>query len=291
MSEIPIHPLRTIFPHISDQDIPAFIPGKEPYQLGADSLAQPGVPAGEVTKYHWVNECIYPGTERDYWVYVPRQYDGTKPANLMVFQDGALFLGPDVNAPLVFDNLIHKGEMPVTIGLFVNPGSKGPGLPIYGGSDNRSSEYDALGDLYVRFLLKELLPEVQKNLNITTDPAGCAICGISSGAICAFNAAWERPDCFSKVVSFCGSFTDIRGGHNFPSMVRKNERKPLRVFLQSGAHDLNIIFGSWPLANQAMDAALAYRGYDYQFVFGEGYHSIKHGGSIFPDTLRWLWRK
>ncbi len=208
----------------------------------------------------------------------------------MVFQDAQLYLGPQTNIPVVFDNLIHKQEMPVTIGLFVSPGDKGPGSPILGGSDNRSFEYDSLGDQYARFLLEELLPQVEKDYKITADPDGRAICGISSGGICAFTVAWERPDAFRKVVSHCGSFTSIRGGHTYPSLIRRTEAKPLRVFLQSGAKDLDVVFGNWPLANQEMATALAYRDYDYQFVFGEGGHSLKHGGAIFPDTMRWLWR-
>jgi enterochelin esterase family protein len=262
----------------------------EPYHPGPDATRQEGVPEGQVTKYHWTSEKVYPGTARDYWVYVPQQYDPAQPACLMVFQDGALYLGPDVNAPVVFDNLIHRREMPVTIGVFVQPGDKGPGMPLWGGQDNRSIEYDSLGDAYARFLLEEILPAVEKSYAITSDPAGRAICGISSGGNCAFTAAWERPDAFSKVVTHCGSFTNIRGGHNYPSLIRRNAAKPLRVFLQSGANDLDVVFGNWPLANQDMASALAYRGYDYQYVFGEGGHSLKHGGAIFPDTLRWLWR-
>jgi len=275
---------------IPPKDLPAFAAGAEPYTLGPDSLLQPGVPRSELIKNHWKSEHFYPGTERDYWLYIPQQYNPAEPTCLLVFQDGGLYLNPEINIPVVFDNLIHKGEMPVTIGLFVNPGDKGPGLPIYGGNDNRSVEYDSLGDQYARFLLEELLPEIGTRYNITGDPAGRAICGISSGGICAFNVAWERSDAFSKVVTHCGSYTNIRGGHNVASMIRKAERKPLRVFLQSGEHDLNVIFGNWPLANRDVAAALAYREYDYQFVFGEGYHTLKHGGSIFPDTMRWLWR-
>ena len=275
---------------IPPKDIPAFAPHEEPYSLGPDSKPQPGVPRGQVIQQRWVSERIYDGTARDYWLYVPQQYKPAQPTCLMVFQDGALYLGPDCNAATVFDNLIYKGEMPVTIGLFVNAGDKGPGLPIYGGSDNRSIEYDSLGDRYARFLLEELLPEIRKRYAITGDPAGRAICGLSSGGMCAFNVAWERPDAFGKVVTHCGSFTNIRGGHNVPAIIRKTERKPLRVFLQSGVHDLDVIFGNWPIANQDVAAALAYCGYDHKFVFGEGYHSLKHGGAILPDTLRWLWR-
>lgn len=272
------------------KDQASFAMGAEPYKLGPASMPKPDVPQGTVTQYHHISQTIYPHVERDYWVYVPQQYDAAKPACLMVFQDAQFYLGNDVYAPTVFDNLIDSGEMPVTIGVFVSPGDKGPGNPIYGGKDNRSFEYDSLGDQYARFLLEELLPEVEEKYNITSDPAGRATCGMSSGGICAFTIAWERPDAFGKVISHCGSFTDIRGGNLYPSLVRKTARKPLRIFLQSGEKDLNVIFGSWPIANQDMAAALAYREYDYQFVFGEGYHSLKHGGAIFPDTLRWMWR-
>jgi enterochelin esterase-like enzyme len=139
-------------------------------------------------------------------------------------------------------------------------------------------------------LIEELLPEVEARYTITADPAGRAICGMSSGGICAFTAAWERPDVFGKVVSHCGSFTDMRGGHNYPPLIRKTERKPLQVFLQAGEKDLDVIFGNWPLANLEMAAALDYRDYDYKLVYGEGYHTLKHGAAIFPDTMRWLWR-
>lgn len=265
-------------------------PLQEPYSPGPDSLVKEGVPQGKLTRYRHVGQKIYPGVERDYQVYVPQQYDASQPAALMVFQDGAMYLENKVNATTVFDNLIHSGELPVTIGVFVEPGEKGPGMPIWGGSDNRSFEYDSLNDNYARFLLEELLAEVEKEYSITTDPAGRAICGISSGGICAFTVGWERPDAFSKVVSHCGSFTNVRGGYNYPFMIRMAEPKPLRVFLQSGAQDFDLVFGNWPLANRSMASALEYQGYDYQFVFGEGGHTLKHGGSIFPDTLRWLWR-
>jgi enterochelin esterase family protein len=278
------------FRGISKKDQAAFMPGFEPYALGPDSIPQTGVPRGEIIKYHHKSEQIYPGVERDYWVYVPKQYSGTQPACLVVFQDGGGYLGSQICVPIVFDNLIHKGDMPVTIGLFVNPGDKGPGNPEYGGTDNRSYEYDSLGDLYARFLIEELIPQAAQTWQITNNPAGRAICGMSSGGICAFTAAWERPDTFGKIVSHCGSFTDIRGGHNYPSRIRKSERKPLRVFLQTGSHDIDVIFGSWPIANQDMAAALAYREYDFQFVLGEGYHTLIHAGAIFPQTMRWLWR-
>jgi enterochelin esterase-like enzyme len=208
---------------------------------------------------------------------------------LMVFQDGGKCLA-EAHAPIVFDNLIHRRELPVTIGLFVDAGDSGPGSPIYGGSDNRSLEYDALHDRYARFLLAELLPAIRQHYAIVDDPDGRAICGFSSGGICAFTVAWQRPDAFRKVVSHCGSFTNIRGGHVYPSLVRRSAAKPLRVCLQTGARDLDILPGSWPIANQDLAAALAYRGYDYQLVVGEGGHTLKHGAAILPETLRWLWR-
>jgi enterochelin esterase family protein len=177
------------------------------------------------------------------------------------------------------------------IGLFVDPGDRGPGLPLWGGTDNRSVEYDSVTDAYARFLLEDLVPQLQNEYSLSSDPACRGIAGTSSGGIAAFTVAWQRPDAFSKVISFVGSFTDIRGGNQYPSLIRKTERKPLRVFLQSGAKDLDIVFGNWPIANQDMAAALAYRDYDYRFVFGEGGHSAKQGAAILPDAMRWLWRE
>src|SRR5215212_8082246 len=204
-------------------------------------------------------------------------------------------------APVVFDNLIHKKEMPITIGLFINPGTRpstNPAASGRGGS-NRSFEYDTLGDQYARFLLDEILPEVQKNLKITDDPEGRAICGASSGGICAFTVAWERPDQFRKVLSHIGSFTAIayrpnnpnsRGGDIYPTLIRKTPPKPLRVFLQDGANDLDNAHGNWHLANQQMAAALKFAKYDYKNEWGTGKHDGNHGGAILPDSLRWLWR-
>ena len=263
----------------------------EPYKLGPDAQVQPDVPQGEIIQGRWVSEKVYPGTERDYWLYIPQQYDGSKPACVMVFQDGGGYAqrkGPSP-VPIVFDNLIHKGEMPVTIGIFLNPGvipPAGKGRP----RKNRSFEYDTLSDQYARFLIEEILPMVEKKYRLTTDPERRAICGISSGGICAFTVAWERPDYFRKVLSHVGSFTNIRGGHVYPALIRKTEKKPLRVFLQDGANDLDNLHGSWPLANQQMAAALKFKGYDYRFEFGEGGDTRIHGGSLLPESLRWLWR-
>jgi len=263
------------------------------YQLGPDSLTQEDVPRGEVTKYHWSSK-IFPGTERDYWVYVPKQYEAAKPACVMVFQDGGGYVNTNTNGqwrvPTVFDNLIAKKEIPLTIGIFINPGEVPPAEPGQKSRSNRSFEYDSLGDQYARFLLEEILPEVGKKYNLTKDPDGRAICGISSGGICAWTVAWERPDEFRKVLSHVGSFTNIRGGNVYPSLIRKTEKKPIRVFLQDGAKDLDNLHGNWPLANQEMAAALKFMGYDYKFEFGTEGHNGKHGGAILPDSLRWLWR-
>ena len=263
----------------------------EPYQLGSDSTTQPSVPRGEVTKHAWTDSNAYPGTERDYWIYVPKQYDPKKPACLMVFQDGQNYIAKDVRAPTVFDNLIARKEMPVTIGLFITPGKRTSGAATtQEAKQQRSIEYDTCDATFAKFLLEEMIPEVKKKYAITDDRQGHAICGMSSGGICAFTAAWERPDYFSKVVSHCGSFTNIRGGHNYPSLIRRTEPKPIRVFLQSGTNDNDNDRGNWPIANQDMASSLRYKKYDYRFEFGEGGHTLKHGGMLFPDTMRWLWR-
>ena len=262
-----------------------------PFVLGPDSERQPGVPRGEVVARSWDASSIYPNTERDWWIYVPAQYRDAEPAALMVFQDGALYLdetGP-VRVPVVFDNLIHSGEMPVTIGVFVNPG-RFTGDDPEGPTRNRSTEYDTLSDQYARFLLDEIIPDVRRTYRITDDPDRWAIGGISSGGICAFTVAWERPDRFRKVVSHVGSFTNIRGGHVYPDLVRRSAPKPLRVFLQGGTRDLNLRFGNWWLANQQMASSLEFAGYDFRTAWGEGGHNLEHGGSVFPDTMRWLWR-
>jgi enterochelin esterase-like enzyme len=265
------------------------------YVLGPDSQPQPGVPRGSIVRFRWEHSAIFPGTVRDYWVYAPAQYDPAQTAGLMVFQDGGGFVGVDgaYRVPVVFDNLIHKGQMPVCLGLFVDPGQcPGKPAPDYLPDRPRQIEYDTLSDRYVRFLLEEIVPEVRKDYRLTDDPNQWAIGGASSGAICAWTAAWERPDRFRKVLSIVGSFADIRGGHNYPSLIRKTKpRKPLRIFLQSGANDLDWEFGHWPLANQEMAAALKWAGYDYRFVFGNGTHSGAHGAAILPEALRWLWRE
>ena len=286
--------LRQMLPGIPEQDLGRFaqsLAGSEPYALGPDSMPQEGVPRGTLTARVKTPGAVYPGVAHSYSVYVPAQYKPIEAAALMVFQDGARYLGPEANATTVLDNLIHAGALPPTIAVFVEPGAEGPGLPIYGGPGNRSIEYDALGDAYARFLLDELLPAALQGLSVSTDPALRTICGLSSGGICAFNVAWERPEAFGKVVSHCGSFVNIRGGHELAPQVRCSVRKQLKVFLQTGMNDLNIVFGHWPNANRDLAAALDYRGYPHRLVVGEGGHSLAHGGAVFPDTLRWLFQE
>jgi|RhiMetdeSRZDD1v2_1073273.scaffolds.fasta_scaffold05516_11 enterochelin esterase-like enzyme len=261
----------------------------EVYETHPDSRERQDVPKGTVKQMPPWQSKIFEGTKRDWWVYVPAQYRPENPAAVMVFQDGA---GPKDYVPMVFDNLIAKGDIPVMVGIFINPGTRADG------GSNRSFEYDTLSDQYARFLLEEILPEVEKTVKLRHDAASRAISGASSGGICSFTVAWERPNEFSKVLSWIGSFTNIaagktlrEGGHNYEAMVRKTlPRKPIRVFLQDGANDLDNANGNWPLANQTLAKSLAYAGYDYKFEFGHGFHSNRHGRAILPDSLRWLWR-
>lgn len=260
--------------------------------LNAGVAGADDVPKGEVTKYQFDHSKVFPGTVRDYWIYVPKQYDPSKPACLYVNQDRIQF-----NAPAVFDDLIAKGEMPVTIGVFVThgrvPAPDEKALDRF----NRSYEYDGLGGNYARFLLEELLPEVESKttadgrpIRLSKDGNDRAIGGSSSGAICAFTAAWERPDSFRRVFSAVGTYVGLRGGNNYPTLIRKTEPKPIRVFLQDGSNDLNIYGGDWWMANQEMERALTFAGYEVEHAWGEGGHNGKHATEIFPDAMRWLWK-
>lgn len=264
------------------------------YKIGPLAEVNPAVPHGKVTQMPPLESKIYPGTTRDWWVYVPAQYNASKPACLMVFQDGHDYVKADGNwrVPTVFDNLIASGDMPVTIAVFINPGNdvtKNPKPQNAWRVTNRSIEYDTLGDTYTKFLLEEVIPLVAKDYKLTDDPDGWAISGASSGGICSFTVTWERPDKFHKVYSTIGSFTNIRGGNAYPYLIRLTERKPIKIFLQDGKNDLDNPYGHWPLANEMMFAALTYMHYDVKFVQGDGQHNSKHGGSIFPDAMKWLW--
>lgn len=258
-----------------------------------DRVVHDDVPQGKITTSEFADSRIFPGTKRPFSVYVPAQYDPDKPANLMVFMDGTGYARPNgsFRVPVVFDNLIHQQAMPVTIAVFVNPGSVPPTRERARPRSNRSFEYDSLGDRYARFLIDEFLPVALREFKVSENPADRAVCGISSGGICAFTVAWERPDQFGKVLSHIGSFTNIRGGWAYPGLVRKtkNQPKPLKVYLQEGKDDLNNLHGNWPLANQDLAAALQFAGYNYKLVMTEGGHSSRWGGEELPDALRWLW--
>ena len=258
-----------------------------------DAIVQVGVPKGELLKFEFATSKIFPGTTREVTVYVPKQYDPAKPACVYINQDGLQW-----GAPVVFDNLIARGDLPVIVGVFVRPG-------VLKASDgaaaldrfNRSYEYDGLGDGYARFLLEELLPAVQtkktsdgRAIRLSASGNDRAIGGSSSGAICAFTAAWERPDAFSRVFSNVGTFVGLRGGDIFPTLIRKYEPRGLRVFLVDGSNDNNIYAGDWWMANQTMERALVFSGYEVNHVWGEGGHNGKHGTAVFPEAMRWLWR-
>jgi len=261
---------------------------QENYPPHPDSIEKEGVPKGEVKgPFKWESK-IFPGTVRDYWLYVPKQYDASKPACVMIVQDG-LGKANGWKIPTVLDNLIHEGAVPVQIGIFVSPGVVPAANEDAQPRFNRSFEYDGMGDRYARFLIEEILPAVKKEYNLSEDPNDYLIAGSSSGAIAAFTAAWERPDQFRRVFSSVGTFVGLRGGNEYPIMIRKHETKPIRVFLQDGANDLNIYGGSWFHSNQQMLSALEFAGYDVKHVWGEGGHNGKHSTAILPDGLRWLW--
>src|SRR6185436_8939703 len=250
------------------------------------------VPKGEVLKFIFAQSKIFPGTSRDYWIYVPAQYTPDKPACVYFNQDGIQW-----QAPAVFDRLIQNREMPVTIGVFVMHGRvKAADTNSALDRFKRSYEYDGLGDNYARFLLEELLPEVESKktsdgraIRLSTNANDRAIGGSSRGAICAFTAAWERPDAFSRVFSAIGTYVGLRGGDQYATLIRKYEPKPIRIFLQDGSNDHNIYAGDWWMANQMMERALTFSGYEVNHVWGEGGHNGAHGTQLFPDAMRWLW--
>ncbi|HEX2583619.1 MAG TPA: alpha/beta hydrolase-fold protein [Steroidobacteraceae bacterium] len=300
---------------VSVKSIAADIPR---YELTEDSLAHEGVPHGRLEGPFEFHSNIINGTVRRYWIYVPVQYTTTKPASLLVFQDGQRATNPEgsLRIPNVLDNLIAKKEIPVTIGVFITPGNLSEHYPDnlgMGNPDHRKEEYDALDDRYTRFLIDELLPEVSKKYQLRSDPSQRIIGGTSSGAICAFTVAWHRPDYFRNVISIIGSFTSIGyqpakdnlvipGGDLYPGMIRKTAIKPIKIFLQDGSNDLNNEHGNWFLANQQMLSSLEWANthadetkapgprYVINHVWGDGNHSDNHGGMLMPDILRWMFK-
>jgi enterochelin esterase family protein len=289
------------------------------YPLGPDSLPRAGVPKGKLEGPFEFKSQVLAGTVRRYWLFIPAQYTGTTPANVLVFQDGQRAINPTgpLQVPQVLENLVASGDIPVTIGIFITPGHRAETYPDNlgtGNPNNRAQEYDSLTDAYSRFLIDELLPEVGKTYRLTDNVDGRAIGGTSSGAICAFTVAWHRPDVFRKVISMIGSYTSIAyrpatadapmvpGGDLYPTLIRKTPVKPIRIFLQDGSADLNNAHGNWFLANQQMLSALTFANsaadqrkdtgarYDVKHEWGDGAHSDAHGGALLPDILRWMWR-
>ena len=248
-----------------------------------------GIPKGAIKGPFVWKSNIYAGTERNYWIHVPEQYDAGKPACLMVVQDG-LSRAEGWQLPAVLDSLIASKEIPVMISVFIDHGTVAAAGEEEYPRFNRSFEYDAMGDRYARFLLEEILPEVEQSYNISNDPDDRSIAGASSGAIAAFNVAWERPDAFRRVLSTIGSYVGLRGGEEFPKLIRVTEPKPIRVFLEDGSNDLDIYAGGWWTANQSMLSALTWAGYEVNHKWGEGGHNSKHAASILPEALVWLWK-
>ena len=275
------------------------------YQLGPDSFPREGVAKGDVRGPFVLPSQAYPGTQHTYWVYVPAQYDPAVPATLMIFNDGQAFknMEGDLRAPNVLDNLIDRREIPVMLSVFINPGrtpeQPEPTPQEWGDrTTNRPTEYNTLDDKYARVIVDELMPVLYKEYNISKDPERHGIGGASSGAIAAFTVAWERPNEFRKVLSLIGSFTNLRGGHAYADIVRKTEQKPIRIYLQDGRNDNRGIGRDgnyderrdWFFQNVRLMQALRDKGYDLNYQWGMGKHSQKHGGAVFPDMLRWLWR-
>jgi enterochelin esterase-like enzyme len=292
-------------------------PAPAPPPLAGDALQHPGVPTGTLSDRLTLRSQAYDGMVSNYWIYVPAQYDAKTPAAVMVFQDGEGYLNRNGGHPALnaLDNLIAAGKIPVMIAIFTNPGdiAASPGTPTYSfveayskkwsrtlKDSMRSTEYDTVSDRYDRFLLNELIPEVAKRYNLRTDAYSRAITGSSSGGICSFNAAWQHPEAFSRVISWIGSFTAIQwkedpanpdGGQDYPEKILREPHHNIRVWIQDGNNDQeNPNYGSWPLANIRMANALKLKGYDFRFTFGKGPHSQAEGAAEFPEELVWLWR-
>jgi enterochelin esterase-like enzyme len=288
-------------------DLPAFTP---------DSYQQPGIPVGTLSARLSFISNIYDGMQNDYWIYVPVQYDAKTPAALMVFQDGEWYLDRHGNIAVlnVIDNLIAQKKIPVMICVFINPGdiSLSEGTPTFKfvkaysekwqrtmKDSMRSTLYDTVSDRYVRYLRDEILTEVAGKYNIRKDAYSRAITGLSSGGICSFNAAWQMPDQFSRVISWIGSFEGIQwkedpanpdGGQDYPDKILREPKRNIRVWLQDGSQDLDLRYGNWPFANLRMANALKLQGYDFHFSFGGGTHNAAHGAAEFPEEMVWLWR-
>ena len=271
------------------------------YHPCPEAFPGPEIPRGLIARHKdWASADVFPGTLRVISVYVPHGMDRSQPADLIVFNDGAAYLDPTgpVRAAAVLDSLHAADEIAPTVAVFVNPGHAPTDLSLSRTAVNaaamaqRRREYDALAPDFGRFLIEEVLPfvEASEGVTLTRDPDRRTICGISSGGICAFTAAWRHPDHFRRVLSHCGSFVNILGGHNYAYLVGVTPRRPVRIFLQDGENDACNVIGDWPLANRTLARALAFAGYDSRLEMGAGAHNLRHGGAIFADSLRWLRR-
>jgi enterochelin esterase family protein len=287
-------------------------------ELTEDHFPQEGVPKGELKGPFEFSSKIIEETVRLYWLFIPEQYDGSEPASVLVFQDGNRATIPDgsLRVPQVMENLIAKGDIPITIGIFITPGNRSDHYPTDLGPKNpnhRAPEYDAMNDRYARFLIEEMLPHVAKDYNLTDDPEQRAIGGTSSGAIAAFTVAWYYPDVFRKVYSTIGSYVSIGfrpdetpiklGGQDYPALIRREPIRPLRIYIQDGVNDLSNRWGNWFLANQQMVSAMEYANanadeeqvegprYQLKAVWTDGEHNDKHPGMLLPEGLRWLWQE
>lgn len=263
------------------------------YEHGPDSSRRPGVPPGTTVELRWDNSTAYPGTSRKIWIHVPAAYDPAQPAGLVVFQDGWWYLDPDgdVRGAIVLDNLVHHGDIPVTIGVFVDPGVF-EDVEDPDQRKNRNAEYDAFDARYGEFLVEEILPEVRRRFAVSDDPERWTVVGGSSGGNCAFTVAWHHPDRFRRAVCFLSSFAQMPGGSPYPALIPEAPRKPLRILMQAGHRDLrwNEPDRNWLAENLRVAAALAAAGYDFRLVLGDGGHNPNHAGVLLPDALRWLWR-
>jgi enterochelin esterase-like enzyme len=265
------------------------------YTLGPDSLPRDGVPKGDLRGPIKLPSAAYPGVEHSYWVYVPAQYDASRETSLMVFHDGATYLKADgfYRAQNVLDNLIYRGDIPVMIAAFIDPGVR-----VADGKSIRQDEYDPLGDKYSKVIVDELIPALYKDYAISRDPNRHGIAGWSSGAIAAFTVAWERPDQFHKVLSGIGTFVDLQGGYVYPEKVLASEKKPIRIFMVDGRNDNRGTndkgeydpHRDWFLQNVRLMEALTKKGYDVNYSWGMGVHSHNMGGAMLPEMMRWLWR-
>jgi gluconolactonase len=260
------------------------------YSLGQDSQPQSGVPHGTLSRHILAPGKFFPGTPHNYQVYVPAQYDPSRPIAYMIFLDGSGYAGNGVRVPVVLDNLIAKRDVPPMIAMFLDPGVM-PALSDQAQNRyERIFEYDSLTPRFANFLIEELVPEVARTYNLSKDANDHGIAGISTGGVGAFVAAWNRPDQFRRVITWVGSFGNFRGADRLPGLIRRTEPRPIRVFMQTGRQDLVNYAGSWYLENPRMAAALEFAGNDVKVELGEDGHSNRHGASILPDTLRWLWR-